>query len=185
MQTRFFATLLDLQRVTLALDHHRETLAPCAHCLRRDAFVSHGFVYKKQSGGSPVAVGKRLFCANRHGRLGCGRTCRLWLAERIPRLFYYAQQVTLFVLALITGASMAAAYQRATGSFEPRNAYRWLHRLWRKLTDYRQWLTGRDDPPIAARTRRRAILLPTLQRLFAGSSAGAARYQCHTQSTFI
>jgi hypothetical protein len=183
MPNRFFSSLDELQRITLALDHHRDTLAPCAHCSRKDAFVSHGFVYKKQSCGEPVAVGKRLFCANRHGRLGCGRTYRLYLMERIPRLFYYALSVTLFVWALIAGASIAAAYQQATGAREPRHAYRWLAKLWNQMTYYRQWLTGRDVPPGHARSRRLVILLPTLQRLLVGSCA--ALYQLHTQHPFI
>lgn len=185
MPIRFFPSLDELQRFTRSLDHHRDTLPPCAHCSRQDAFVAHDVVYKKQTQGEPVAVGKRLFCANRHGRLGCGRTCRLLLAQRIPRLSFYALHVTLFVMALIAGASIASAYQQATGAREPRHAYRWLGKLWRKLAEYRQWLTGRDDASVAARSRRLVILLPTLQRLLAGSRAGAARYQCRTQSAFI
>jgi len=91
----------------------------CQHCSKKDQFVSHGFVYKKQFHGKTRTVDKRLFCSSRHGRSGCGRTARLYLATELSRLHYTATHLTVFLLALLAGHSTIQAYQGATQTTEP------------------------------------------------------------------
>jgi hypothetical protein len=38
------------------------------------------------------------------------------------------------------GRHLEDAYEAATGQVEPRNAWRWLKRLWLNLTDFRSFL---------------------------------------------
>ncbi|WP_198263018.1 hypothetical protein [sulfur-oxidizing endosymbiont of Gigantopelta aegis] len=62
---KFFNTLQAMHQFTLSLDTHSDTLE-CQHCLKKDQFVSHGFIYKKQHQNDKQAIGKRIFCSNRH-----------------------------------------------------------------------------------------------------------------------
>jgi hypothetical protein len=111
--------------------------------------VSHGFIRKKQTGADPHAVGKRVFCSNRHQRTGCGRTMQLYLDATLRYVHHAGGAVTAFVLALIAGMSIQRAYHHATGVTTPRNAYRWLDRLCAQLSVYRS-LSHRPPLPDSA-----------------------------------
>lgn len=164
----YFDDLESLHRFTLSLDSQTEPLC-CQHCSKRDQFVSHGFVYKKQHHGKTRTVGKRLFCSSRYGRSGCGRTVRLYLVAELSRLHYTATHLTVFLLALLAGQSTQRAYQTATQTTEPRNAWRWLNKLQRKRVDYRAMIYNRIlKTPACCFTStqtQRGILLSTLQHL--------------------
>lgn len=185
----FFDSLDALTRFMASLDCQSPCFA-CARCGRCDQFVRHDFVYKKGHHGKVQCVGKRLFCSNRNGRSGCGATLRLYLASRVPRLFHGAAALTAFVMALIAGLSIGDAYRKATLAGDPRNAYRWLDRLERKLIDFRAALARRIVLPakaFALRTRRLQLLLPTIEALVAhkvGEPLGV-RYQLHLQRAFV
>ncbi len=114
-----------LHQFTLELGFHEDALQ-CKNCAACNAFVSHGFIYKKQHNGDKKPVGKRVFCSNRYGKSGCGCTLRLYLAADIPTLQYSSIHLFIFLSALIAGLNIQKAYQKATGTLEPRNAYRWL-----------------------------------------------------------
>jgi hypothetical protein len=180
----FFADIDSLDRFTHGLDSHTDTLQ-CRHCQQRGQLVSHGFVYKKQHGGEPLPVGKRIFCSNRCGRSGCGRTRRLYLAAVIPAWHYAASCLTGFVSGLCAGVSIAAAYCAATGAASHRQAYRWLHKLDCRLSVYR-CLTPRHERPLTmGRCRRLALLLPALATLFEHlGPQPCARFQFQQQATF-
>jgi len=183
---RYFDNLDALHHFTLSLDCQPKPIQ-CRHCSAQYQFVSHGFVYKKQQLGEKRAVGKRIFCSNRHGRSGCGRTIRLYLATELASLHYTAVHMTVFVLALLIGSTIRKAYLAATDTLEPRNAYRWLHKLQCKLLEYR--VLGRSLLSTAVslfrtKSKKRCILLSTLQALF--STIGTcAQYQQQMQATFV
>jgi len=183
----FFEDLNSTQQFTLSLDHHRDTLK-CQSCSKNNQFVSHGFVYKKQHNGITKTVGKRIFCSNRFGRAGCGRTFRLYLATEIPCLHYTVCHLALFLRTLIAGGSIHCAYQSVTKTPDPRNAYRWLNKLQRKLIDYRGVLNARTKDSanrFNCRVRRLKLLLPTISALFSSTISSCLHYQLHTQKTFI
>lgn len=103
----------------MELDLHRDSLH-CKNCADGNDFISHGFVFEICLQGEPKKVGKRLLCANRHGRSGCGATLRLYLSTGIPRLKHSAIVMTLFFAALLRGLSIQQAYQSATRLDDPR-----------------------------------------------------------------
>jgi hypothetical protein len=184
----FFADIDTLHQVTLTLDAHPDRFG-CRRCGQRRHWVSHGFVRKKQLGGDPVAVGKRLFCANRRGRDGCGATLRLSVAECLPRLHYGAVVLQGFVLALLGGSATAAAYLQATGAQSSRHGWRWLMRFSMSLSRWRVRLPGPDAldaPAFAAGCPRRRLLLPTLAalRTVLGEDFVAC-FQCAQQAAFL
>jgi hypothetical protein len=166
-----------------------------SYILLQDQWVSHGFVYKKQHQGKRRTVGKRLLCSNRYGRSGCGQTRRLYLATELAFLHYTTVRMTLFLVALLAGDSIQKAYQTATHTTEPRNAYRWLNKLHRKIMDYRALLKtpcARQTYQSTVKTKPRGIVLSTLQLLFSTFTSSltsfpncCAQYQHHTQTTFI
>lgn len=131
MQT-YFASLQAIEQQTLQLDNEQ-----CVHCQQTRQLVSHGFVRKKRLGGTSEAVGKRVFCSNRNQRSGCGRTVQLYLDSTLRRLHYAGRCVVALLLWLGKGLTLQSAYQRATGAVTPRNAYRWLHAMWARLSVYR------------------------------------------------
>ncbi len=183
---RYFNDLDTLHRFTLTLDSQPHPIQ-CRHCAKRGQFVSHGFVYKKQHHGEKRAVGKRIFCSNRHGRSGCGRTLRLYLTTELAFLHYTTVHLTAFLFALLSGRSIQAAYLAATQTAEPRNAYRWLHKLQRKLIDYRALLKTpclRLARRLTVKNKQRDILLSSLQGLFS-TLGSCAQIQQHTQTAFV
>jgi hypothetical protein len=186
--SHYFDNLDTLQQFTMELDRHTDTLA-CKHCQNSGQFVSHGFVFKKHYNGDKRVVGKRLFCSNRYRRKGCGRTLRLYLSEQIPKLAYSTIELTLFLCALIAGDSIQQAYQKATHCSDTRNAYRWLDKLERKLTDYRQHMKRSTQPPsgqFLSRTRRLQVLLPTIVILLKSlGSKLCQHYQLRYQQAFM
>ena len=128
----YYPNLPAIEQRTKQLD-----LTRCTHCSQTRQLISHGFIRKKRVGGKSEAVGKRVFCSNRNRRTGCGRTMQLYLDATIRYLHYAGCVVVAFVAFLMTGLSIASAYQRATGSTTSRHAYRWLTALLAQLSTYR------------------------------------------------
>jgi len=184
---KFFTDLEDLHLFTLSLEFHQNK-TQCQQCFKHNHFVSHGFVYKKQSQGDKRIVGKRIFCSNRYGRSGCGRTHQLYLADQIPSLQTNTQSLFHFLIQLMSLVSIQKAYHRATGTYNPRQAYRWLNKLMAKLVDFRTLILDRwqKSLPSPYRTRRFQLLLPTLQHLFAKLGyQPCTHYQILKQDSFL
>lgn len=185
---RFFPDFESLDRFTLSLDCHPDTLQ-CPHCSSRAQLVSHGVVYKQRSIHQREAVGKRVLCSNRYQHAGCGRTIQFYVADVLPGLCYGTAHLWLFLSMLLRNRSVECAYQEATGRQEARHAWRWLRRLDHKLGDFRCCLSVRTDKASArfqARVRRLRLLLPTLTRLFSHfRPCPCAGYQLDQQIAFI
>jgi hypothetical protein len=114
-------------------------------------------------------VGKRIFCSNRSGRTGCGRTVQLYLSTEIPSLHYGASQLFIFITALLANLSMTAAYQKAVNAPDARHAWRWFKKCFQQLIVYRRYLHRDDQQNFLlepSQSRSRQCLLPTLQALF-------------------
>lgn len=154
----YFHNLPAIQQQTRQLDH-----AQCKHCKQTHQLISHGFVRKKRVSAEPEAVGKRVFCSNRHQRTGCGRTMQLYVDATIRYLHHAGQRVVAFMQALTAGNTIHDAYQHATGSMSSaRHAYRWLHRLTHQLSSYRSGVHRpplQDDPDMAANRPARLVTL--------------------------
>lgn len=161
----YHASLEAMEQLCRALFHEH-----CNHCQQSGQLISHGFVFKKQSGSeSAQPVGKRAFCSDRHGRTGCGRTMQLYLDSTIRYLHYAGVCLVAFILKLVTGGTVQQAYEQATGTAEPRNASRWLNKLFSQLSDYRRLVHQPNFPHVetASGQRRRDLLAPTFSTLLA------------------
>ena len=159
----YYASLQAMGQQTMGLSNEQ-----CPHCKRSHHLISHGFVYKKQSMAEPKkAVGKRVFCSNRGAHTGCGRTMQLYLDSTVRYLHCLGRCVVSFVLALMANMTIQQAYQQATGTTEPRHAYRWLAKLFSQLSVYRSLLHQPilQHAKTAPRHPRRGILCTTFTAL--------------------
>lgn len=165
----FFTSLTELDRWSHQLDAQAIV---CQHCERSGHLVGHGFVYRKALHGLTDTVGKRIRCSKRYGRTGCGRTSRLYLDQRVPGLQYSAETVHAFLIALLAGSSVAAAYRQATKALCARHAWRWMNRLQRRLPEWRSRLANVVSN---ARFGPFAVLLPTLAAWLHGHNVAHAQ----------
>jgi hypothetical protein len=158
----YHASLDAIQQQTMQLHHEH-----CHHCQQRHQLISHGFVYKKQALAQPEqAVGKRVFCSNRNGHTGCGRTMRLYLDTTVRYLHYAGACVVAWVLLLMTGMSVQQAYLQVTGTENPRHAWRWLNKWMAQLSHYRSLIhQPRWQPVVTNDPPRRGLLAATFSAL--------------------
>ena len=142
-------------------------------------------MYIKGRAASKIPVGKRLFCANRCGRAGCGATLCLRLCTRVPGLHATADVMQSFLDGVENGLGVELAYAKTTAPvceseaelcvsgqnrslIAPRNAWRWLKKLHRHLPRFRALLPGPDAAcaaRFAHRSARLRLLLPTFALL--------------------
>lgn len=183
----YYPSLQAIEQATMQLD-----LAPCAHCGKTHQLVSHGYIYKKQVGAEPLAVGKRVFCSNRTYHKGCGRTVQLYMDATVRYLHHGGGAVVAFLMSLVAGMSIERAYMHAAdGASTPRNAYRWLDRLCAQLSSYRSLFHQpplQDTPAGAApkRPARLTALISTVAVLFRQFEAPLhAPYQLQSQRPFL
>ena len=99
---------------------------------------------------------------------------------------YTTEHLFIFLSALLAGLSIQKAYASATRTTDPRNAYRWMNKLQRRLMDYRGCLAARTSVACSIyrfRSRRLQLLLPTFKFLFqAIKHPPCQHYQLHHQS---
>jgi hypothetical protein len=184
----FFDDFEILHRFTLNLRFFSDSIS-CHFCLKSDHLISHGCVYKKQYNGQKKTVGKRIFCSNRSNSKGCGRTIRLYLSDVIPNLQYSTSALTSFLSELIKGTPIDFAYKIVTRNDSSRNAYRWLNKFIKKITDYRKFIFRDFDSKInniSPRTPRLDILLETINRLFSIKTLETGQlFQTHSNQVFL
>jgi hypothetical protein len=134
--TRFFDSMDEIERFSMELRFQSSSLI-CKQCSSQQDFVSHGYVYRQLSMDNRIKVGKRVICSNRFGRNGCGFSFRCLLNIRIPRLKYSVIEVFTFILMLLSRLSVKNSYQKATGSDNERQGWRWSNRLKQSQSFYR------------------------------------------------
>lgn len=182
----YYPSLQAIEQRTMQLDSAR-----CPHCGRSRQLVSHGFIRKKQVRADRQAVGKRVLCSNRYHRTGCGRTMQLYLDATVRYLHRTGSAVVAFVLSLMAGMSIQAAYHDATGTATARRAYRWLHRLSAQSSAHR---SVPHRPPLREsgagaapnRPARLAALISTFSVLLqALGQRACSAYQLQLQQTFL
>lgn len=185
---QFYPDFESIHSLTLSLDYHKNELE-CTHCLKNDQFISHGVIYKQRSSIIAEKVGKRIFCSNRYGRKGCGRTFQLYIANEFPSRRYNAFHLLVFIHSLLALFSVKKAYYTATGQSDTRHAWRWVNRLETKLSAFRHFLNARSkqkEHSFQSKTRRFQILLPTLNQLLCHFKNNLCScYQLAQQKTFL
>jgi len=149
-------------------------------------FKKHDFIYKHlDNSPSKATVAKRFFCSNIKGNDGCGKTCRVQLSTCIFQLCYIASIVWMFFsLHCISKKSIQEAYEKATQTAEPRNAYRWLN----KLQDASSFIKNKIPTPnnFFALGNSKKALVEYLNTLYPNSNVPAffqSAFQTHFLNT--
>tara|TARA_B100000508_G_C11452488_1_gene274900 strand:+ start:142 stop:693 length:552 start_codon:yes stop_codon:yes gene_type:complete len=177
----FFSSLSELEAFTHQL-RCQPNRTICQHCHQNDQWISHGYVYKHVSSNNKKVVGKRIICCRRFSRQGCGHTQQLYLDTAIPHRQHPFNVVVAFIATLIQGTSVQKAYFQAKGNnrSEPRQAWRWLNNLMRRLSYFRLHIDRQDEELVSYycyRTHRFRILLPTLA-VFLKTPNAQSQFQC-------
>lgn len=182
----YYPSLQAIEQQTSQLDH-----AQCHHCKQPRQLVSHGFIRRKRSGDVPAAIGKRVWCSNRHRRTGCGRTLQLYLDSTLRRLHYTAEAMEALLLALLAGVTIQCAYHQATGTAAARNAYRWLRKLAAQASVHRSLahqplLPDATPMAVTAHPSTRQLLMSTVTALLGQCAAPlCTAFQRQWQRPFV
>lgn len=116
---------------------------------------------------------------------------QLYVSSIVPYLHYAGYCVVMFLLLRMKGLSIQAAYQRATGTADPRNAYRWVNKLLAQLSTYRSLFhqPGLPDAPLSTMGHcplRWVLLCSAFQRLYqALDESLCATYQLRWQRSLL
>jgi len=184
----YFDSLSKLESFTLNIDCYVDKVE-CPICSKRGQLVSHGYLYR-WIGGILRVVGKRILCAARRGRNGCGSTQSLYIKTDLPRFHYTVVHVCHFFMCLVfLKKSVAESYQLATNCYDSRNAYRWVSKAKNKFSQYRhflerQSLESTDFTNVASSQLR--VLMATIRGLFDKTPCfSPENYHTITQTPFI
>jgi hypothetical protein len=129
--------------------------------------------------------GQRVFCSNRGGRGGCGRTFSIMLAEILPRHTVSASLLWQLLIRLLAGASLKAAAEKLRLPFALETVYRLRRELRRKLDLLRARLCCQQPPPASAQTDPLLQSVEHLQSVFPGGECAPAAFQLRFQHPFL
>ncbi len=127
-------------------------LEACPHCRRTGALIGHGVLRGYAEQGSQLVVrGRRLLCANRGQRPGCGRTLSVKLETVLSGFVVRTLTLWCFFQAVLSGLTRRAAWLReARDALSLSSAYRLWRRLGRAQSALRSRLCRETPPPTCA-----------------------------------
>ncbi len=148
-------------------------------------------MYKQVAMDKKRVAGKRILCSNRYGRVGCGRTRQLYLADVIPQRHYSLAVVIAFIQTLLAGSHVEHAYLNAVAATQytlkaARHAWRWLTALFKQLSLWRTYLDKSSERVVySGPSTSLKHLLPTLDVLLTCQHTTLSDYQHHFQRAFF
>ena len=165
---------------------------PCPHCRHAGALNRHGFLkgYDEQNFKQKAVRAIRVFCSNRGGAGGCGRTFSVWIADKVKRLFLDTQSLWQFLEQAATSGNKSRAFQTLRCSMSGSARYRIWKRFLSAQSVIRTALAAICSPPKQPSTGDgRSAAQGTIAHLREAFNASAlnpiAAYQAATQSFFI
>ena len=130
---------------------HRLKHTACPHCRAVGCLIRHGYLrgYGDNSAGS-IQRGWRVFCSNRGGQSGCGRTYAILLAHHLYRRLVNAQHLWGFLAGILGGASIKNAWESVASSFCMETGYKLWAAFLRNQSAIRSRLHAVVKPTVAA-----------------------------------
>jgi hypothetical protein len=168
----------------------RLPLTPCPHCKAVGTLIQHGSLhgYDDRNPQRKTVRARRVFCSNRHRRLGCGRTVSVWLAEKIRRTSLSARTLAAFLRHAVSDG-IAAAIRAVKTPLSARTLQRVGKRFDHAQSRIRTALLGRGPPPEGpnrpVRRPAAAQALAHLEATFPDAESPIAAYQQATRSFFL
>lgn len=125
---------------------------PCPHCGRCGTLNRHGWLRgcEAQGDGKRARRGRRIYCANRGRRLGCGRTFCLRVASILTRRRTRTQDLWALMGRVLEGEGIALAWAGLRHVFSIESAYRYRRRFMEKQFRLRELLHRECQPPAQA-----------------------------------
>ncbi len=164
----------------------------CPHCKNTGTLNRHGFLkgYDEQNFKQKAFRAIRVFCSNRSNAGGCGRTFRVWIAEKVKRLFIDAKRLWQFLEHAATTGNKSQAFQKLSCSLSESATYRIWERFRLALSAIRTKLVSLCPPPKQSNDNRSQspaqATIEHLKEAFKTSMLNpVAAFQAHTQSFFI
>ncbi len=170
--------------------------SPCPHCKHSGALNRHGFLkgYDELNFRQKAIRAIRVFCSNRGGNQGCGKTFSVWIADKVKRLFLDVKSLWEFVEQAATTGNKSRAFQQLGCSMGDSATYRIWKRFLQAQSAIRTALAAVCSPPKQPTDQPTAegYLLPVqgtiahLKEAFKDSKLNPIEaYQVQTQSFFI
>ena len=120
----------------------------CLRCGAHGTFVCHGYILGSISIYEYGIRGWRIYCDpdSPHGN-GCGWAPAIWLNTTLLHRCFSAEQLCLFIQALLAGRSVYSSWKHKLGFMSLRTGYRLFHRLKECQSVLRTQLLSRSPPP--------------------------------------
>ncbi len=157
----------------------------CPHCGRSGTLNRHGWLRgcEAYGPGKQARRGRRMYCANRGHRKGCGHTFSLRVATTIPWRRTPTAALWTLVRRIFAGTNVAQAWTGLEHVFSLESAYRYRQRL--RLGQFRlREALCRSRPPPAAAAGTMSHLHDHLLRVSPCSNDPIAAFQLHYQEAW-
>ena len=120
----------------------------CPRCGAHGTFVRHGYIRGSVSANEQGIRGWRIYCDpdSPHGN-GCGWAPAIWLSSTLLYRCFSAEQLCLFIQALLSGHSVYSSWKHNLAFMSLRTGYRLFHRLKECQSILRTHLLSRSPPP--------------------------------------
>jgi len=121
----------------------------CPHCKHAGALNRHGFLkgYDEDHFKQKTIRALRIFCSNRAGALGCGKTFSVWIANKVKRLFLDTHSLWRFLQQAAQNGNRSEAFAQLDCSLSHSATYRIWKRYLKALSAIRTALLAICQPP--------------------------------------
>jgi len=124
-------------------------LKDCPFCKRLGTLNRHGFLrgHDDRGGQQKRVRAQRVFCSNRNGAAGCGKTFSVSLADILKRSFLTSTKLWKFLQLIVQGVSKAEAFRSLHCDSSDSAPYHVWRRFLNAQSAIRTSLFALGDPP--------------------------------------
>ena len=166
----------------------RLKLTPCPHCNQVGTLIKHGYLrgYDTNHQLNKTIRAARVYCSNRNRMTGCGRTFSIWLADKVKRLFFSANNLWTFLTQAVANNNKMAAFRSLNSGLSESAPYRIWKRFSLAQPAIRTALARICEPPPIESQSAAELTLAHLQKAFEKHSLSPiAAFAVNFQKFFI
>lgn len=143
-------------------------LKPCPYCKTVGTLNRHGFLrgYAEHRFQQKCVRGRRVFCSNRNGARGCGRTFSVCLADKLKRFCLTAPRLWAFLKQVVRGDSKRQAFRGLQFGLSDSASYRIWQRFLESQSAIRTSLCSLCRPPDIPSDKPAELTLAHLEAAF-------------------
>lgn len=163
-------------------------IKPCPFCKSVGTLNRHGFVRGYDESHQPQRSihARRVFCSNRNGATGCGRTFSVCLAKKVKRLSLTAPRLWSFLKQVVSGGNKAQAFRSLNCGLSGSAPYRIWRRFLESQSAIRTSLFPLCRPPDTTSAQPAEITLAHLEAAFGDHALDPiAAFQATLQVSFV